>query len=112
MHHMPKVTDKQWEDINLLLPAKKTASGGRPRVHDRRTFEGVLWVLSREEKWSHLPDKYGSYVTCWRRFNEWEKSGLWTKLWKVYLESLDQREKLEWTIAFLSGNFVPTKKGV
>lgn len=111
MPTMAKLSDEQWLRIEAVLPKKKTKAGGRPRVHDRRTFEGVLWVLSKGNKWSHLPEKYGSYVTCWRRFNEWEKSGLWNKLWLEYLDSLDQKEKLEWTIAFLSGNFVPSKKG-
>ena len=108
---MARLTDAQWRVVERELSKPQKGNGGRPRVHNRRIFEGVLWVLFNGSKWSHLPDKYGSYVTCWRRFREWEDNGSWGKMWNAYIGKLNEQEKLKWTIAFLNGNFAPTKRG-
>ena len=38
-----ELTDEQWERLNPLLPPRKKR--GRPRADDRRTLNGVLYVL-------------------------------------------------------------------
>lgn len=106
---MRLLTDKQWVEIDQLLPKKKMSKGGRPRVGDRVVLEGILWVLRSGGKWSHLPEKYGAYVTVWRRYSEWQKEGLWGKVWRAYFRNLSERERLEWVLAFVDGNFVPGK---
>jgi transposase len=108
---MADVSDSQWQKLEPLLVRETGLKGGRPRAGDRQVFNGVLWVLSTGEQWSHLPKKYGSYVTCWRRFREWEEDGTWTKVWGELLKVMDRREQLEWVMALLDGNYVPGKKG-
>lgn len=104
-----ELTDEQWELIAPNLPPPKRT--GRPRADDRRTLEGILWVLRSGARWQDLPKEYGSPTTCWRRLREWEEAGVWENLWRVILASLEAKQKLDWAQAFLDGSFVPAKKG-
>ena len=107
---MLKLKWEQWKAVEAVLPKQEFKQGGRPRASDRRTLEGILWVLKHGEQWSHLPKAYGSYVTAWRRFNEWEESGVWTRVWRAYFDQLDHTEKLSWTLSFWDGSIVPTRR--
>jgi len=84
---------------------------GRPRADDRKTLEGILWVLRSGARWQDVPREYGSPTTCWRRLKEWEESGVWETLWRAILSVLEAEQKLDWAQAFLDGSFVPAKKG-
>jgi transposase len=101
--------DDQWELIAPLLPSQKKR--GRPRADDRRTLNGILWVLRSGARWKDLPKEYGSRATCHRRLQEWQEQGVWEHLWLIFLGALDQQGKLDWSQAFLDGSFVPAKKG-
>lgn len=106
------VTDKQWEKIKPHLPRHKPSpKGGRPRVDDRRCFEGILWILWTGAQWSELPRQYGSPSTCWRRLREWEDSGALLALWRAFLAQLNDRQKIRWDECFADGSFAPAKKG-
>jgi transposase len=50
-------------------------------------------------------------MTCWRRLQRWQDDGVWDRMWRKLLKSLDQEEKLDWAMAFLDGSFAPAKKG-
>jgi transposase len=50
--------DEQWELIAPPLPQSK--GRGRPRDEDRRTVNGILWVLRSGARWKDLPPKYGA----------------------------------------------------
>src|SRR5574337_147485 len=91
------VTDAQWDQIRLQLPpVKPKPRGGRPRVDDRRGFEGILWILWTGAPWSELPKRYGSPTTCWRRLKAWEEQGVFFNLWRAFLAQLNDRTKLRW----------------
>jgi transposase len=105
----PELSDAQWKLIAPHLPPPKRM--GRPRADDRRTLEGILWVLRTGARWQDVPREYGSPTTCWRRLQQWEAAGVWERLWRVILASLEAEQKLDWTQAFLDGSFVPAKKG-
>jgi transposase len=102
--------DEQWELIAPLLPKHKRR--GRPRAEDRRTLNGILWVLRSGARWKDLPPKYGSHSTCHRRLQEWQDQGVWERIRLKFLTALDGQAKLDWNQAFLDGSFVPAKKGV
>jgi transposase len=106
------LTQQQWEAIRVHLPEPKVSPrGGRPRVEDRRCFEGILWILWTGAQWSELPRRYGSPSTCWRRLKHWEERGVLLKLWRAFLAQLNDRQKLRWDECFVDGSFVPAKKG-
>jgi transposase len=104
-----ELTDEQWERLEPLLPPRKKR--GRPRADDRRTLNGVLYVLRTGCRWEDVPREYGSPSTCWRRLKAWEEDGTWERIWRSLLTLLDDQDKIEWVIAFLDGSFVPAKKG-
>jgi transposase len=104
-----ELRDDQWALIEPLLPAHKGC--GRPRADDRRTLNGILWVLRSGARWKDLPARYGSRSTCHRRLQEWQEQGVWERIWLTFLSALDQQGKLDWSQAFLDGSFVPAKKG-
>ena len=102
-------TDAQWELIGPLLPPPKRT--GHPRADDRRTLDGILYVLRRGCRWRDLPPRYCSSVTCWRRLGQWQANGTWRRVWQSLLATLDAQGKLLWSRAFLDGTFVPAKGG-
>lgn len=104
-----ELSDAQWQLIAPHLPPPKRM--GRPRADDRKTLEGILWVLRSGARWQDVPREYGSPTTCWRRLKEWEESGVWETLWRAILSVLEAEQKLDWAQAFLDGSFVPAKKG-
>lgn len=92
-------------------PPTSTEKAGRPRAHDRKTLNGVLYVLRTGCRWQDVPREYGSPATCWRRLRRWEEEGIWERIWRGLLALLDEQEKLECSRAFLDGCFIPAKKG-
>jgi len=112
LHLMRKVeiTDEHWRRLEPLLPPRRRGRG-RPRADDRKTLNGILYVLRTGCRWGDVPSKYGSPTTCWRRLRAWEESGIWERIWRLLLGWLDEQGKLQWDRAFLDGSFVSAKKG-
>jgi transposase len=104
------LNDEQWAVIEPLIPKQKPGAG-RKRADDRKTLNGILYVLKTGCAWEDLPREYGSDTTCWRRLNEWSENGTWEQIWRALLSQLDAEQKLAWAQAFLDGSFVPAKKG-
>lgn len=103
------LTDEQWEAIQPLLPPP--ARTGRPRAQDRRTLEGVLYVLRNGCRWHDLPPRYGDPVTCWRRFVRWQATGDWERIWSALLRTMDPIAQQAWALAFLDLRRIPSKAG-
>ena len=100
------LTDSQWNAIRPLLPPP--AREGRPRADDRRTLDGILYVVRNGCRWHDLPREYGSPVTCWRRLAHWEADGTWERVWRTLFASLDAQGKCSWALTFLERRFIPT----
>jgi transposase len=69
------LSDKQWALIRPFLPPP--ARTGRPRANDRRTIEGILYILITGCRWQDLPREYGAPTTVWRRLKRWGEGGIW-----------------------------------
>lgn len=86
------LTDMQWAFICPLLTAP--ARTGRPRADDRRTIEGILYVLITGCRWQDLPRGYSAPMTVWRRLKRCGKEGVWRRIWQRFwraaLAALDQ----------------------
>lgn len=102
-------TDRQWAFIRPLLPPP--AHTGRPRADDRRTIEGILYILITGCRWQDLPREYGAPTTVWRRLKRWGEEGVWERIWRAALAALDGQGHLDWTMGFLDGSFAPAKNG-
>lgn len=103
------LTDSQWGFIQPLLPPP--ARTGRPRADDLRTVEGILYVLITGCRWQDLPREYGAPTTVWRRLKRWGEVGVWERIWRAVLATLDGQGQLDWSMAFLDGSFAPAKNG-
>ena len=101
------LSEAQWQRIQPLLPAH--AREGRPRANDRRTLEGILYVLRSGCRWRDLPAKYGSAVTCWRRYRQWESDGTWERIWRQLVATLDIRGRQAWALAFVDSRHMPSR---
>jgi len=105
-----ELTDKEWEALWPLLPPKKRR--GRPRADDRRTLNGILYVLSTGCRWEDLsPERYGSGKTCWDRFKKWREAGLWNAIAGILLMELNRRRKINWANAYLDTSVRQNKRG-
>jgi transposase len=102
-------SDSEWAFISPLLPAP--ARTGRPRANDRRTIEGILYILITGCRWQDLPREYGAPTTAWRGLKHWGELGVWERIWRAALIQLDRVGQLDWSMAFLDGSFVPAKTG-
>jgi transposase len=110
--HLVRLTDEQWEAIKPLIPKNKPSRlGGRPPADNRETLEGILWILRTGAQWQYLPPEYPNPSTCWRRLRDWQKQGIWLKVWRTLLGQLDEQGKLDWAEAAIDGTFAPAKKG-
>ena len=106
------LTKEQWEAIRVHLPQPELSPrGGRPRVADRRCFEGILWILWTGAQWSELPRRYGSPSTCWRRLKYWEETGILLTLWRAFLAQLNDQQKRRWDEGCVDGRFIPATRG-
>lgn len=103
------LSERHWAFIQPLLPPP--AHTGRPRADDRRTIEGILYVLTTSCRWQDLPREYGAPTTAWRRLKRWGEEGVWERIWRAALAALDQHDQLDWSMAFLDGSFAPAKRG-
>lgn len=106
---MDELTDSQWVRIQPRLPKPKKR--GRPRADDRKTINGILWVLRSGARWKDMPREYGSATTCWRRLIQWQELGVWDHVWRGMLRNLDDAGRLEWAKAYLDASFASAKKG-
>jgi transposase len=104
-----RLTDAQWARITPLLPARRRM--GRPRADDRRTIDGILYVLKTGCRWQDLPAGYGAYVTAWRRLRAWARDGTWQRVWQALLADLEADRRLDWERCALDGSYVRAKGG-
>lgn len=72
---------------------------------------GVLWILRTGAPWHDLPGRYPSYQTCHRRFQYWQRSGVFRRLVRRVAEDLRDRGKIDLTEAFIDARFSSAKKG-
>jgi len=107
------LTDEQWEVLKPLIPVppRRPDGRGRPRIDDREILNGVLWIMRTGAPWHDMPDRYPSYQTCHRRFQEWVRSGVFEQILVALATDLRDRGGLDLSECFIDGTFVIAKKG-
>lgn len=109
-----RVSEALWQAVAPLLPEHKPSPrGGRPPVPDRDCLEGIIFVLKTGMPWQMLPTRlgYGSGSTCWRRFRDWTRLGVWPELHRRLLRALGRRGKLNLERAVIDSASVRALKG-
>jgi len=95
----------------VLRPERRADNRGRPWHETRAVLNGVLWVLGTGAQWRKLPEKYPPYQTCYRRFQQWVRSGKLEEALKLLARHLREQGKLKLEEAFVDATFAGAKKG-
>lgn len=107
------VSDAFWSRVEALIPRpqrdpertyKRKAGGGRKPKPSRTVFEGIVYVLRTGCQWKALPKEiFGSASAIHQRFLEWEKAGVFLKLWQAGLAEYDEMEGIAWEWQSIDG---------
>ena len=107
-----RLPDDLWEEIKPLLPPEKApGTPGRPAVPFRTVLDGILYVLRTGAQWKSVPQEFGSGSTCHRRFQQWERLGVFRKLWQKLLEHYDDLRGIQWQFQSLDSVTVKAPLG-
>jgi transposase len=107
-----KLNEAMFERVAPLLPPNPPQpKGGRPFADNKRCFEGIVYQLRNAIRWNDMPKEYPSGVTCWRRFDQWTKLGLWPQLHAVILDELRAAGLLDLSELALDATFAEARKG-
>ncbi len=94
-----RMPDWLWERIEPLLPAPRPHPLGTHRrgVPKRRVMDAILLVLRTGMQWNAL-DATGvcNSSTAHRRFQEWERAGVFHEIWRQGLLDYDEQVGVDW----------------
>lgn len=101
------ITDARWKIIKPLIkePEPREDRRGRERIDPRSILNGILLVLKTGARWQDLPDRYPSYQTCHRRFQEWTRNGTIEKILLALARDLEERGGIDIEESFIDGTF-------
>jgi putative transposase len=105
-----RVPDWLWEKIEPLLPERPFHPLGchKPRTPDRNALDAILLVLRTGMQWNALKiTDICSSSAAHRRFQEWERAGVFAELWRQGLQGYDEEVGIDWS--FLSADGAMTK---
>lgn len=92
-----RIPDALWEQIEPLLPPEIPKSkGGRPRMDNRKAMEAVLYLLHNDFGWKAVPRSLGAPSTVRKRFQEWQKYGVFQRMWRADILTYDELRTLVW----------------
>jgi transposase len=74
-------------------------------------LNGILWILRTGAPWADLPDRYPSYQTCHRRFQQWVRLGVLRSILETLAQALSDHGYLDLQETFIDGSFAPAKQG-
>ena len=104
-----ELTDEQWEYIKPHLPPQPRV--GRKRANDRKTINGVLYVLITGCTWNDMPKRYGSGVTAWRRLKRWSEDGTWERIHNAILHTAYENGIVSLDVVSIDSTFIEAKNG-
>lgn len=71
-----EITDADWEQLKQYFPERQAVERGRPRKDSRQMLNGIVWIARSGAAWRDLPERYGPWQTVYKRFVQWQTSGL------------------------------------
>jgi putative transposase len=92
-----QISDSLWAQIKILLPPElPKRSDGRPRIDQRKAMEAILYIFRSGCIWGSLPGSLGSPSAVRRRFREWQKAGVFQRMWQADLLTYDEMRDMVW----------------
>ena len=108
-----EVPDGLWEKIERILPAEKAVgSRGRPALPNRQVVNGILFVLRSGCQWKGLKKEwFGASSSLHARFQTWNESGLWKKIYRVMVKYYHKKRHIQWRWQALDSKMVAAPLG-
>jgi transposase len=103
-----ELSDEQWEFIKPHIPPQPIV--GRKRADDRKTINGILYVLNTGCRWHDMPRRYGAYQTAWRRLKRWSREVVWNKILAAAQEHAYAIVKFDLEIVAVDSTLIDSKK--
>lgn len=75
-----ELTDEEWGRLKKYFQERQPGTLGRPQKDSRDILNGIFWIARSGAAWRNLPERYGPWQTVYKRFVEWQKSGLIEKI--------------------------------
>ena len=104
-----EISDEFWSFVEPLIPEtlrdpkityrRKPGGGRKPSYSNRLFFSAIVYVLRTGIIWNALPrEKFEgvSSAMVHRKFQQWARAGLFTKLWRRGLAEYDDMEGIAW----------------
>jgi len=94
-----RIPDWLWERIEPLLPAPAVHPLGchRSRVPDRAAMDAIFLVLRTGMQWNALNVTGVCHSSsAHRRFQEWQRGGVFHEIWRQGLLEYDERVGIDW----------------
>lgn len=95
-----RIPDWLWERIAPLIPPWPAHPLGccRRRVPDRVIMNAILLVLRTGMQWNALDaTAIANSKTAHRRFQEWERAGVFAEIWRQGLLDYDEHVGIDWS---------------
>ncbi len=74
-----EITDSEWERLKPYFE-QENRRVGRPRRDARELLNAIMWIARSGAAWRDLPERYGAWQTAYKRFVQWQESGLLEKV--------------------------------
>ena len=104
-----ELSGRHWNIVKQSLPSP--AYTGRPRADDRKTVNGILYVLMSGCRWMDMPAKYGSHKTVWERHKKWSEKGIWKKIMDSLIDYGYQSGIIDINDLSIDSSTIAAKKG-
>jgi len=75
----------------------------RSREDDWKIMSGIFYLLRTGCQWKALPRCYRAPSTVHDQFQEWQKDGLFERMWQAGLLDYDNEKRLEWKWQAIDG---------
>ncbi len=109
-----RLPEQMWLVLEGLLPKgrrRNRRKGGRPPLDRRRVADAIYYVLRTGIQWKALPRELGAGSSVHRYFQQWQRAGVFERLWASGLVEYDARKHLQWTWQSMDGAMVKAPLG-
>ena len=110
------MTDEFWRRVEPLVPVRERSAekeylrkpgAGRKPKPPRLIFEAIVYVLRTGCQWKALPsERFGSASSVHARFLDWERAGVFQRLWEEGLAEYDEMEGIAWRWQSVDGSLL------
>lgn len=109
-----RMPDWLWEKIGPLLPPRPAHPLGchNPCVPDRDALDAILLVLRTGMQWNALTATGVCHSSsAHRRFQEWERAGVFHEVWRQGLLDYDDEIGIDWSWLAADGAMTKARLG-